>query len=109
MAVAVQKGKYLTFWCPACGYGHTVGVGDGLPPQMRWDWNGDIDKITLSPSVKLTCGRRTDPKYIPEPDDPPEVCHSFVRDGHIQYLSDCTHKYAGKTIPMEDFPDGYNT
>ena len=28
------------------------------------------------------------------------VCHHFVRDGQIQYLSDCTHNLAGQTVPL---------
>jgi hypothetical protein len=26
------------------------------------------------------------------------VCHVFVKAGEIQYLSDCTHELAGKTV-----------
>ena len=32
---------------------------------------------------------------------PPQCCHFFVRAGNIEYLSDCTHAFAGKIIPME--------
>lgn len=31
------------------------------------------------------------------------VCHSFVTDGNIQFLDDCTHELKGKTVPLEDF------
>lgn len=30
------------------------------------------------------------------------VCHSFVTDGKIQFLGDCTHELANKTVPLED-------
>lgn len=33
---------------------------------------------------------------------PPSVCHSFVRDGRIQFLSDCTHKLANQTVDLPD-------
>lgn len=33
---------------------------------------------------------------------PPHVCHSFVTDGKIRFLSDCTHDLADQTVPMED-------
>lgn len=36
-------------------------------------------------------------------DNKPIICHSFITDGQIQYLSDCTHSLAGKTVPMEAF------
>lgn len=34
---------------------------------------------------------------------PEHICHSFVRDGLIQYLPDCTHHLAGQTVPLEPF------
>ncbi|MCZ4340562.1 hypothetical protein O4H52_03015 [Sphingomonadaceae bacterium G21617-S1] len=35
---------------------------------------------------------------------PPAVCHSFVRNGQIEFLSDCTHALAGQTVPLPPFP-----
>jgi len=32
-----------------------------------------------------------------------KVCHSFVTDGNIQYLGDCTHELAGQTIELPEF------
>lgn len=32
-------------------------------------------------------------------------CHSFVRNGHWQFLNDCAHKLAGKTVPLPPLPD----
>lgn len=29
------------------------------------------------------------------------ICHSFVRNGKIEFLSDCTHELAGKTVELE--------
>ncbi len=29
--------------------------------------------------------------------------HSFVVDGHIQFLGDCTHELAGQTVDIPDF------
>lgn len=55
-----------------------------------WQWNGDTENPTLSPSI-LT---RTEDK------NGPIVCHSFVRDGMIEFLMDCTHEFAGKTVPL---------
>src|SRR5436309_254590 len=34
---------------------------------------------------------------------PGDVCHSFVRDGLIEFLGDCTHPLAGRTVPLEPF------
>jgi len=33
------------------------------------------------------------------------VCHSFVTDGRIQFLGDCTHTLAGQTVDLPDWTD----
>jgi hypothetical protein len=35
------------------------------------------------------------------------VCHSFVTDGRIQYLGDCTHAMAGQTVDLPDIPSAH--
>jgi len=30
------------------------------------------------------------------------ICHSFITDGKIQFLSDCTHHLAGQTVDLND-------
>lgn len=32
-------------------------------------------------------------------------CHSFIREGHWQFLTDSAHALAGQTVPMEPVPD----
>ena len=32
-------------------------------------------------------------------------CHSFVTDGRIQFLSDCTHALAGQTVDLPDIKE----
>ena len=32
-----------------------------------------------------------------------KVCHSFVTDGKIRYLNDCTHHLKGQTVELLDF------
>ena len=55
-----------------------------------WIWNGDVFNPTFSPSIltQLLWGEKR--KKIRN--------HVFVRNGKIQYLSDCSHKYAGKAM-----------
>lgn len=78
-----DDGRWL-FYCPGCEAHHG--------PTESWSFNGDHEKPTFNPSI-LVDG------YIR---DAPMKCHLFVRDGQIQYLSDCTHALAGQTVPMED-------
>lgn len=63
-----------------------------------WGWNGSLDKPTLTPSVKVTTGREYKGKNIRQ-----FVCHVFIKDGQIQFLSDCSHEYAGKTVEIPDW------
>lgn len=37
----------------------------------------------------------------------PKVCHSFVRNGKIEYLNDCTHELAGQTVELLDEHDWF--
>lgn len=105
------SGDKISFMCPGCGSRHVVHVGDG--PGPRWSWNGDMDKPTLSPSVLVRSGHYASHNSgecwcdynRKHPDDAwveCTICHSFVVDGQIQFLGDCTHKLAGQTVPLVD-------
>ena len=109
---SVDNGCVL-FHCPGCDHAHAVRiVPDGNKPY--WTFNGDHERPTFSPSVLVTWGHHV-PGYGRGPgphcqfgcDDPDDgnpaccgVCHSYVRDGQIQFLGDCTHALAGQTVPL---------
>lgn len=76
----------LLFWCPGCQRCHPFHVAPH--PKAKWTWNGDRVKPTFSPS--LLCAAS----------DPSRRCHSFVRNGQIQFLSDCAHELAGQTVDL---------
>ena len=80
----------LILWCPGCTCGHMIPV-EG--PQA-WHWNGSLTSPTLSPSIKVVW----DAGEVGQPS--PQVCHSYVREGRWEYLSDCTHKLAGKVVAV---------
>lgn len=82
--------KLLAFHCPGCGYDHGFRVG-GHGPKPRWTWNGSFDAPTFSPS--LLCNQ----------DSPANRCHSFVKEGRIEFLSDCFHDLRGMTVDLPDF------
>ena len=52
----------------------------------RWSWNGDTEKPTLRPSVLTKSYRFT--------------CHSWIADGYIQFLDDCSHDLVGQTVEL---------
>jgi hypothetical protein len=73
--------------CPGCRRSHIVTV----PP---WTWNESVERPTFSPSLLCYENKREDGSiFSPR-------CHSFIRDGQIQFLSDCGHALAGQTVPL---------
>ena len=96
----------LMFHCPGCNVKHLVRYGEGDGP--RWQWNGDVDKPTFSPSILIRYPRYVPPATPEHMDVGPQikiniVCHSFIIDGCIQYLTDCTHTLAGQTVPLPEW------
>lgn len=85
----------LSFFCLGCDMPHTVQIGDG--PGARWGYNGNADAPTFTPSV--LCRYKWS--------DGDRVCHSFITDGQIQYLGDCTHHLAGKTIELPNWEEAW--
>ena len=94
--IANDKGEIVAynFQCPGCDTLHVVHTKHSTADV--WTFNGDLKRPTFSPSVLVNADRS-------HPDLP--RCHSFVREGQIQFLSDCTHTLAGQTV---DLPEGAN-
>lgn len=104
------EGGRVGFMCPGCKEMHQVRVeGEGRP---LWGFNGDYDRPTFTPSVLVT-GVQTEQDekgrwtgewvYGPDGKPLPLVCHSFVTDGHIRFLDDCTHGLRGQVVPLKPF------
>lgn len=90
----------IIFWCEPCNTHHWIDT-------TRWSWNGSFDKPTFRPSI-LVHQTETLSKLPPENCEDLEkwcneyriktpLCHSYVTDGKIEYLSDCTHEFKGQT------------
>ena len=90
------------FWCPGCDQAHGITYAGGAP----WTWNGDLERPTFTPSVLVKFHgypHGIDPAgEVQKPG--PQVCHSFVTDGRIQFLDDCTHALAGQTVDLPEWP-----
>lgn len=78
-----DKPEFL-FFCPGCKCAHWFNT-------FRWKWNGDSNKPSVSPSILMEGGDRR--------------CHSFVKDGMIRFLSDCSHALKGQTVEIPDWDD----
>ena len=100
----------LTWYCPGCKSDHGVPI----PPSPRaWQWNGSLNTPTLSPSVLLTSGHHVSGhtgdcwcSVAKRRGQPPVFdyvrCHSFIREGRIEFLGDCSHELAGQTVEMRE-------
>jgi len=71
------------WWCDGCKTHHWA--------DARWNFDGNVESPTFSPSFLV--------RNTPNQGD---VCHSYVRDGQVQYLNDTTHALKGQTLPLKD-------
>jgi len=95
---------YVSFTCPGCKGLHQVPVHEKTRESAIWGFNGDVDKPTLVPSllVRWTDGKFDD-KGMPIAETVRNiVCHSFITNGNIQFLSDCTHDLKNQTIELPE-------
>jgi Family of unknown function (DUF6527) len=90
------EGGRVAFRCPGCNRAHQVQVEE----PNRWGWNVSGDFPTFTPSILVTYNGPDAGKG----DAPPAICHSFVVNGRIEFLSDCTHALAGQTVDLPDWP-----
>lgn len=109
--IYVETGQtQLWFHCPGCDCFHALNVT--LSPEQQatkaaggkgppcWSWDGNLETPTCSPSILSS--------YEYEKEDGTKirkVCHSFLKAGRMEFLGDCTHEHAGKTLPLDDVPD----
>jgi len=83
----------ILFWCPGCDAPHAPRVDGG---GTSWEWNGDMDRPTFTPSILVNKPGPYHARQLP-------TCHSFVRDGRISFLTDCTHELAGRVVDLPAF------
>lgn len=86
--IAEDGTEYRSFDCPGCGNSKVLPITG----PRAWGYNGNDDLPTFKPSILQRIFR----------DDSTKVCHSFVTDGKIQFLNDCTHSLAGKTVELPE-------
>lgn len=99
------------------------GVSTGIGPGPRWGYNGNPDAPTFTPSILARTTGAPGGRSVMSADEELEydaiyasggreavfasrfgkVCHSFVIDGRIQFLEDCTHGLAGQTVNLPDW------
>ena len=75
----LKSGEYM-FYCVGCKCHHFV----------TDKWIIKLDEATITPSVLTHRANKPSERR----------CHSFITKGKIQYLQDCSHELAGKTVDM---------
>lgn len=100
--VDTGKASYW-MWCPGCD--------DTVRITSEWDWDGNLDAPTFSPSILTTGVQWAESEHFYKPNHASvpaggEIrCHSFLRAAVWEFLTDCTHALAGQHVPMVDLPD----
>lgn len=79
-----ESKKQYQFLCPGCKQRHAF--------NDNWYFNNDYEKPTVTPSIKVD-------GWLNE-QLPKGICHSFITDGMIQFLSDCSHSLANQTVEL---------
>lgn len=107
-----------SFRCPGCAEVryevHSIRTeGEGA----KWGFNGDLERPTFTPSIFVKTVHITEqnrdaydalatPAEISASVEDPRFrwwCHSFVTEGRIQFLGDCSHALAGQTVDLPDW------
>jgi len=92
-----KNGLYAEFHCPGCDRGHSYIIKlNDLMKELKypcWKFNNDVDNPTFTPSLlnhrSPTCPR----------------CHLYVKNGKIEFCSDCEHDLKGQTVEMKDIKE----
>lgn len=98
MKVQFASDGRLIYDCPGCKCSH--GVVTKFKPYghvSAWFWNESYDKPTINPSVLV--------KWDFDGNIPNKICHHYVENGQLKFLSDCTHELAGQTVDMIDLSE----
>lgn len=84
--VRVRKDNNFIIYCPACKKEHAF--------NKSWGFNNDFDKPTVDSSLLVN---GYDEELCVD-----FRCHSFIKEGTIIYLGDCTHDMKGERIPLPE-------
>jgi hypothetical protein len=111
----IELRKALLFWCPGCDTAHRIVFwqADGQTGPV-WDWDGNETAPTISPSILChgsvflhddgtQCANWHEDYQTESHTQGP--CHSFLRAGRWEFLSDSAHHLAGQTVDMVPLPD----
>lgn len=67
-----------------------IKIGKTIFGKDIWSWNGDVERPTLAPSIL------TEEKWAGKP----FRCHSYIKNGIVEFLGDCTHVNKNRTMSL---------
>lgn len=80
-----EGGRWI-FWCPGCEELHQIG-GAWTVVELP------DGRLSVDPSILVQGGREQ------------RRCHSYLRDGRWEFLTDSTHALAGQFVAMVELPE----
>ena len=91
-------------WCPGCGEMHVIPMG--------WYFDGNLERPTFEPSVRITGKQRViidgrwTGEWVRDANGAPVdlCCHYILADGQLQFCADSTHRFSGRMIPLPPLP-----
>lgn len=92
----VGKGLYKIF-CAGCNTVHSIWAKPSEYPHPVWGFNGNLDKPTFTPSVRITW-----PEQKEDGTTFNHCCHFNIVDGRIEFCGDCTHALSGQVLELPD-------
>lgn len=103
MSMRGQPYRGLMYWCPGCEGGlkgsglHIlpVNVNVDIEGLATWTWDYSLTVPTLSPSI-LTRYTSKGQSFL---------CHSYLRNGFLEFLPDSTHSLSGMNVQLQPLPD----
>lgn len=98
------KGQYI-FFCPGCKETHSIWTENEGYKHPIWKFNHDVNNPTVSPSIKVTYPANINAEEEFKEWRTERICHSFIRDGKIQFLEDCTHDLKNKTVELPEIEE----
>lgn len=57
-----------------------------------WSFNNDLENPTIQPSIMVKRSARLK-----------DICHSYITNGKIKFLPDCTHSLKDQTVNLPDW------
>ena len=85
--------KRAWFDCPGCKSYHAVYIEGDKSKHPVWSWNKSLTEPTFKPSIMVKWPSASGNN----------ICHSYVTDGKIRFLNDCTHDLKEQTVDLPDF------